>query len=123
MPVATATEQAHRRGAGSLPPPLSRPSALPRTGSLPGQQRIAQNALSQNASLTARTRAEPAIQGASMAEAARLSRLEVHLLFAADTTLAAVLAAAGLRPSGRIGTAEVWLNADPDPPEGGEVRC
>jgi hypothetical protein len=36
-------------------------------------------------------------------------RLEVHLLFPPDTALATVLAAAGLRPGGRAGEAEVWV--------------
>jgi hypothetical protein len=40
--------------------------------------------------------------------------MEVRVLFPADTTLAAVLAAAGLCPVGAVGTAEVWLSiADP----------
>jgi hypothetical protein len=40
--------------------------------------------------------------------------LEVRVLFPADTTLAAVLAAAGLCPIGGVGAAEVWLStADP----------
>jgi hypothetical protein len=37
-------------------------------------------------------------------------RLEVHLLFPPDTALATVLAAAGLRPAGHAGKAEVWVN-------------
>ena len=37
------------------------------------------------------------------------SHLEVHLLFPPDTTLGATLIIAGLRPAGRVGTAEVWV--------------
>jgi hypothetical protein len=47
-----------------------------------------------------------------MARATRAARLEVRLLFPADTSLATALAVAGLRPSGRIGTAEVWVSTE-----------
>ena len=48
-----------------------------------------------------------------MARATHAVRLEVRLLFPADTSLATALAVAGLRPTGRIGTAEVWVSTDP----------
>jgi hypothetical protein len=52
-----------------------------------------------------------------MARATHAVRLEVRLLFPADTSLATALAVAGLRPTGRIGTAEVWVSTDPAPRE------
>jgi hypothetical protein len=53
-----------------------------------------------------------------MARTTGAARLEVRLLFPADTSLATALAVAGLRPTGRIGTAEVWVSTDPAPREG-----
>jgi hypothetical protein len=47
-----------------------------------------------------------------MARAIHGARLEVRLLFPADTSLATALAVAGLRPGGRVGTAEVWVTTD-----------
>ena len=55
-----------------------------------------------------------------MARATHTERLEVRLLFPADTSLATALAVAGLRPGGRIGTAEVWVSDDPAPRESEE---
>jgi hypothetical protein len=56
----------------------------------------------------------------AMARATHTERLEVRLLFPADTSLATALAVAGLRPSGRIGTAEVWVSTNPVATEGEE---
>ena len=53
-----------------------------------------------------------------MARTTRAARLEVRLLFPADTSLATALAVAGLRPGGRIGTAEVWVSTEHAPREG-----
>ena len=55
-----------------------------------------------------------------MARATHKAKLEVRLLFPADTSLATALAVAGLRPTGRIGTAEVWVSTDPAGTEGVE---
>ena len=55
-----------------------------------------------------------------MARATPTARLEVRLLLPADASLATALAVAGLRPGGRIGTAEVWVSTDPVGTEGEE---
>ena len=55
-----------------------------------------------------------------MARAIHGARLEVRLLFPADASLPTALAVAGLRPGGRIGTAEVWVSTDPVGTEGEE---
>ena len=55
-----------------------------------------------------------------MARATDTARREVRLRFPADASLATALAVAGLRPGGRIGTAEVWVSTDPVGTEGEE---
>ena len=56
----------------------------------------------------------------AMARATHTARLEVRLLFPADASLPTALAVAGLRPGGRIGTAEVWVSTKPLATEGEE---